>query len=128
MLPNFTCARAIGNLWSTCIGVCILSCLWLETKGCTFPFVCFDWKYYTFKAIKKFLSFSKKSVWVFKSQGCFFFFVYGFWYRRFFKFSNLVLKLNLFFKRFFEFKLIEEAHPKDLIVLNFWKLYVLSFF
>ena len=26
MLPDFTCAKAIGNLWSTCLGVNILRC------------------------------------------------------------------------------------------------------
>ena len=31
VLPAFTCTRAIGNLWSICWGVNILSCLWLKT-------------------------------------------------------------------------------------------------
>ena len=31
VLPAFTCVRAIGNLWSICLGVNILRLLWLET-------------------------------------------------------------------------------------------------
>ena len=30
VLPAFTCARAIGNLWSTCFGVNILRIEWSE--------------------------------------------------------------------------------------------------
>ena len=31
VLPAFTCASTIGNLQSICLGVTILSCLWLKT-------------------------------------------------------------------------------------------------
>ena len=31
VLPAFTCARAVGNLWSICLGVNILSCLHSDT-------------------------------------------------------------------------------------------------
>ena len=43
VLPAFTWANAIGNLWSICLGVNILSCLWLKTlsKRLLIPFHCF---------------------------------------------------------------------------------------
>ena len=31
VLPTFTCAKAIGNLWSICVGLNSLSCLWSDT-------------------------------------------------------------------------------------------------
>ena len=47
VLPAFTCASAISNLWSICLGVNILSCLWSESlamwsKLFINPFTCFS--------------------------------------------------------------------------------------
>ena len=54
VLHTFTCARAISNLWSICIGVNILSWLrsealairpkWVKSKGCPFPWNIPFWK------------------------------------------------------------------------------------
>ena len=40
MLPVFICARAIGNIWSICLGVNILSCL-AKPEGLSSPFAAF---------------------------------------------------------------------------------------
>ena len=88
VVPAFTCARAIGNLWNICLRVNILSCLRSATlatrakfKWCLFLFVClFYWKYSTFKAIKMFLS-STKMLCLFSKSAIFFSFlsrVFGF--------------------------------------------------
>ena len=46
VLPAFTCVRAIGNLWSICLGHNILSCLlleildiWAKSKGQPSPYI-----------------------------------------------------------------------------------------
>ena len=40
VLPAFTCASAIGNLWSVCLGVNTFSCI-AKSKGHLFPCIAF---------------------------------------------------------------------------------------
>ena len=64
LLPAFTYARAIGNLWSICLGVSILSLEWSKfEKTCTYIFY---WKYFTFKSIRNSFSTIKKYIKAFK--------------------------------------------------------------
>ena len=58
LLPAFTSARAIGNLWSTCLEANILR-LELSEKTCTFSFYC---KYFGFKSMKNSFSTLKKCI------------------------------------------------------------------
>ena len=130
VLPTFT---------SFCLGINILTCLRSETlaelamqaefKGYPFLFVCFWLKLFSFKAIKKFLSFSKKSIDISKSQHVFFIFLC--------RILGFVDSFNwsILFLNFICFSITSSSLrsslwkylPKDL-VLNFWKSYVLSLF
>ena len=94
----FTYARAIDELWTSCLGVNILSCLrtetldtratWAKSNGCPFVCVCFLFETFCFQKDEKnfcfylirFSEFWKLSA----SFSCFYFYL---WFRRFLEWS-----------------------------------------
>ena len=106
LLPAFTYARAIGNLWSICLGVSILSLEWSKfEKTCTYIFY---WKYFTFKSIGNSFSTIKKYIKAFKDIFFLLFFFLLLWFCSILKIWNymynyLLYKLNLLCLQFFLF-------------------------
>ena len=117
VLSAFTCARAIGNLWSICLGGNILNCLWSETlateanvSGQPFPIVCCPFENILLSKTLRTFYLPLRSIIAFFFLDCFFLFC-----RLFSASSSDKLSLSI-------------SLPKDVVALDFWKSYVLSFF
>ena len=95
VLPAFTCANVIVNLWSICLRLNILNCLWSNTVATWFkihvsPFHCFPFGNIPLSKSLKTFCFPLRSIIAFLRVSAFFSFSdWFFWFCRFFKNINI---------------------------------------